>query len=598
MKQSLFTRLNRRQDVLTSADPLLKTTIVEEQIAIPDRPTQEITVPGQVVTPDMTEVAPAKSLSPIKTFATQAPQWLLSHWEVALIMGVLLIAGLAHGINMFHYPYFEDDEGTYMSQGAAVINMSRLAYYTYWYDHAPVGWLQIALWLLLIGGDHTFGSILYSGRILMLLMQLGSTFMAYYIARKISNNVTVAVVAALLFALSPYGLYFHRRVLLDNITTFWMLLSILLLVTGRISLNRVWLSALTLSISMLSKEVTVFLVPVMALLVFLRADKSHRWFALIGWLSLVGLLVSLYPLMAILNNELFPTGTFLGGNAPHVSLLGSLGYQTSRGKDGGIFNWNSGFWIVTRVWIQDDPILVIFGTISAMLSVLVIWKHRMVGILGLLTLSLWLFLARGGEVIKFYLVPLLPLMALNLALMLGVIADAVRTLLQRIPRVKTTVSHVAGHIIIVACVVGIVMSIPSPAAGYGYGSSDLADKNNPEIFWNGTQADAQGMATAWVIQHVPARSRMIIDEYMWSDLYDAGFHYAHYYWKVETDPAIRDTIFHNNWHNFDYVVTTPQMLVDMQTQDMQLVKSAIDNSTPLVHFDTGAWRVEVRKVNK
>ena len=91
---------------------------------------------------------------------------------------------------------------------------------------------------------------------------------------------------------------------------------------------------------------------------------------------------------------------------------------------------------------------------------------------------------------------------------------------------------------------------------------------------------------------------MIIDEYMWSDLYDSGFHYAHYYWKVETDPAIRDTIFHNNWHNFDYVVTTPQMMVDMQTQNMQLVKAAIDNSTPLVHFDTGAWRIEIRKVNK
>ena len=132
--------------------------------------------------------------------------------------------------------------------------------------------------------------------------------MLYCVARRISGSVTVAVLASLLFALSPYGIYFHRRVLLDNITTFWMLLSILLLVSRSLSLRRVWLSAVALGISILSKEVTIFLVPVLAYLVFYRADRSHRWFATIGWVALVSSIVSLYVLMAILKGELFPTG--------------------------------------------------------------------------------------------------------------------------------------------------------------------------------------------------------------------------------------------------------------------------------------------------
>jgi hypothetical protein len=538
--------------------------------------------------------------------------------ETLLVVVVLLIALLAHGVNMFHYPYFEDDEGTYMSQAWAVVHLGKLAYYTYWYDHAPAGWLQIALWTVITGGSRTFGTAIDSGRILMLLMQLGSTWMLYRITRTLSRNVIVAVIAAVLFAISPYGIYFHRRVLLDDITTFWMLLNIFLLVTGRITLNRIWLSALAMSISILSKEITVFLVPATIYLVFVQSDKSHRWFAVIGWITLLGTVLSLYPLMAILNNELFPTGTFLGGNAPHVSLLGSLAYQASRGKDGGIFNYNSGFWIVTRVWIQDDPILVIFGTVSAVLSVPLVFskKDRLAGIMGLLTLSFWVFMARGGEVIKFYLVPLLPLLALNLGLMLGLTARAIRSLLEstfplgdiakyiarqgitkRIVK-PATIWLIVEQGLIILCLAAIVLSIPPPSAGYDYGSPDISDQNNPLLLWNGTQADAQTQADAWIVKHVPVNSRMVIDEYMWNDLYENGFRYVHYYWKVETDPAIRDTLFHDNWRNFDYVATTPQMLVDMQTQNMKLVRSVIEHSTPITYFDTGGWRIEIRKVNK
>ena len=289
-------------------------------------------------------------------------------WEVLLILVVLLVAGLAHGINMFHYPYYESDEGTYLSQAWAIFHLGRLSYYTYWYDHAPLGWIQIAIWAAITGGFNAFGTPMNSGRIFMLVLQLGSTLFLYRIARVSSKSIVVATIVALLFALSPYGIYYHRRILLDNIMTFWMLLSILALLARRLSLKHVWLSATALAIGILSKEVIVFLIPVLVYFVWVRTDKSHRAIALISWLVIVCVICSFYPLMAIVKGELFPTGTLLGGNNPHVSLLASASFQDSRGNDGGLLSLQSSFWLNFQSWRLSDPILVIGGSLCALLS--------------------------------------------------------------------------------------------------------------------------------------------------------------------------------------------------------------------------------------
>jgi uncharacterized protein DUF4388/dolichyl-phosphate-mannose-protein mannosyltransferase len=511
----------------------------------------------------------------------------LLQWEVLLILAILLVAALAHGFNMFHFPYFEDDEGTYMSQAWAVAHEGQLAYYTYWYDHAPFGWIQIAAWTIITGGVHAFGPAIDSGRVLMLLMQLGSTFMLYCIARRISCSVTVAVLASLLFALSPFGIYFHRRALLDNIATFWMLLSILLLVSQRLSLRRVWLSALALGTSILSKELTIFLVPVLAYFVFFRADRSHRTFATIGWIALVSSIVSLYVLMAILKGELFPTGTLLGGIAPHVSLLGTLQFQASRGKDGGLFDLHSGFWELVKIWARDDPMLVVGGGLCAIFAVFLVRTQRLIGTMGLATLSLYAFLGRGGEIIGFYLVPLLPLLALNVGLAFGFAVKGLRSSLAGLAGI--TLARLVELVMVGFCVLSLFAAYTSP---------DLGFDRNTFILWNGSQADAQNQATQWIERNLPLSSLIIIDESMWTDLYNQGYTSAHYYWKVQDDPAIRDKVFHDKWQTVDYVVTTPQMFTDAQHQNMTLVEEAIAHSIPIARFDTGGWLVEIREVDK
>jgi 4-amino-4-deoxy-L-arabinose transferase-like glycosyltransferase len=543
----------------------------------------------------VTAVSTARSAATRATEMPRALRMVLAlRPEIFLVGAILLVAGLAHGINMMHFPYPENDEATYMSQAWAVLNRGELAPYTYYYDHAPLGWLLIALWTLVTGGFFTFGTAVDSGRVLMLVLQLGSTLLLYRIAKNMTGSVIAATVAALLFSLSAYGLYTHRRVLLDNITTFWMLLSIYLLVSGRLTLRRVWASALALGASVLSKELTAFMVPAMAYLVFYRSDRSQRWLAVVSWSAIALSFVSLYVLMASLKGELFPTGSLLGGTNEHVSLLGTLSDQAARGKDGGLLQAGSAFWSAIRIWSQDEPLLVVVGGTASLVCTLLIVRWRMVGIAGLLTLSLWAFLARGGIVIGFYLVPLLPLLALDIAILLWLVVGWVTRPFMTRGRPQRIAGMAVAILAGVACSSGVLA---------GYLGPNLGFRQDPDRLWTNTEADAGTQAIAWVEGHLSPETSIVTDNYLWSDLHagpgsHGGYQLAHYYWKVEKDPEIREGVFENNWQNVDYLLVSEQLVTDTNSQGFTLVGAALRNSTPIVRFDTGGWVLTVNRVDK
>src|SRR5438105_2383603 len=77
--------------------------------------------------------------------ATRTDLWAwLRESDMALTLVLVLVGLVAHGLNMFNYPAPYGDEGIYTSQAWAVLREGRLTPYTYWYDHAPLGWLMLA----------------------------------------------------------------------------------------------------------------------------------------------------------------------------------------------------------------------------------------------------------------------------------------------------------------------------------------------------------------------------------------------------------------------------------------------------------------------
>jgi len=512
----------------------------------------------------------------------RALRWPASSATVMPAAALIALVLTAHAWNMLHFPYLEDDEGTYFSQGWAVFHLGRLAPYTYFYDHAPIGWIQIGLWQLLTGNGH-FGYELASGRVLMLLYQAGSVLLVYAIARKVSGRSWVALLAVAVFGLSVYGIYYHRRILLDNVASFWILVSLFLLV-GRITLPRVWLSAVALAVAVLSKETAVAVLPAMAVLVARQTPRPSRPFAVIGWLAVAGGLISLYPLLALLKGELFPAGSTLGSGHPHVSLLCALQFQASRGSDAGILSSSSAFWHAARGWMYREPLLVIGGSGAAMLAVSVFRRRTLVSMIGWMVLSLWLFLGHGGPVSDFYLIPLLPLLALCLALIAGDCVSALRELAPAAAARRLSGAAIA----LIVCVCLACVAVAYERSGTG--------------LFVGDPVDAQVAAVRWVQTHVPPSSNMIIDMYMFADLHypRAGapaFPYAEYYWTAAEDPGVSRGVLHGDWRRVSYVVTTPQLTYDASVNAFPIVLPALEHSVAIAEFNTGGWEVQVRRVD-
>ena len=224
-------------------------------------------------------------------------------------MLIPILAGIPHAFNMFHYPYYENDEGVYMSQAWAIIREGTMAPYTYWYDHAPGGWIFIALWTLLTGGFFSFGFSINSGRVLMFILHIFSSLFLYLIAKKFTNSKLCGLLSVIIFSFSPLAIYFQRRVLLDNIMTFWVLFSLICVLFHTGKLRNIIFSGLIFGVGVLSKENAIFFIPVFIYCIYLYVNKKQRNFAIATWLGTMGVVISFYFLYAWTKSELFPSGT-------------------------------------------------------------------------------------------------------------------------------------------------------------------------------------------------------------------------------------------------------------------------------------------------
>lgn len=500
--------------------------------------------------------------------------------ELVILAVLLVISGVAHGYNMFHFPYFENDEGTYMSQAWSLLTQGKLAPYTYWYDHAPGGWILIAIWNFLTGGFFTFGFSLNSGRVLMLILHLFSTAFLFGITRRLTNNNLTAILATLIFALSPLGIYFQRRLLLDNIMVFWLLLSLLLILGDRRKLSHFIGSAITFGIAILTKETAIFFLPAFLYIIYANSYTYHRSFVIVKWLSISFALLSLYILYALLNGEFFPSGSFLGGDQPHVSLLETIKYQASR-TGGLFFDPDSAFRInLINHWLARDSLIIFLGVIATLVNLVLAIKYVPFRYLSAIVLSYWLYLIRGGLVIEFYVIPLVPLLALSIALMVGQVSRVINHL---------PAGQVLKYLPFLVCV-GL----------FGFYYSDKLD------IYTKDQTSAQLAAVRWIEQNVPSDAILLIDNYAYVDLQrtiPASIYIprvAHYYWKADRDPEIKIALLKNDWRNIDYLLVTPQMQYDLfhANPSLGLAKTAYENSTVVKRFNGYGWDVEIRVVKK
>ncbi len=499
--------------------------------------------------------------------------------EWILIIIILLIAGLAHGYNMLHFPYYENDEGTYMSYAWSLLSQGKLSSYTYWYDHAPLGWILIAFWVKLTGGFFTFGTSVDSGRVLMLILHLSSTLFLFKIIKRLTKSNLPAIIACLFFSLSPLAIYFQRRVLLDNIMVFWVLLSFLILTQDRLKLRHIILSAIIFGVAVLSKETAIFFIPGFIALIAYKTSSVHKRFALSSWIVVSFSIISLYFLYALIKNEFFPSGTLLGGTTLHVSLIESFRYQLSRSGDNILDFSKSEFWHQMRTWFNEDRVLLISGIVSTVVILLLSVKKRVYLSLGLLSIGYWYFLIRGGVVIEFYIIPLIPV----IAILNGIILYEV---------IKFVGSHFNKAYIYPVCTAIVISSLFGIYAKYG----QMSKGSN---IYTANQTKGQIEAIDWIRQTVDKSSIAVIDDYGYVDLHSndnpSGKIYpnAEWYWKVDRDNAIKLGLLKNDPSNIDVIAMTPQMDADLTQGNLTLLSKAINKAEPIKNFWSDGWGVEI-----
>jgi hypothetical protein len=188
------------------------------------------------------------------------------HRVSATILGILLIVvGLATAWNLEGWPgRVDDDEGTYVAQAWAVIYQHTLTHYSYWYDHPPLGWIQIAAFAWITDGFNRVAAAVYVGREFMWCLTLVGCVLVYVLCRRLRLRRVTSTVAVLLFGLSPIAQYFHRMVSLDNIETIWVLAALVAATSTRRGWGPALRTGICTAIAVLSKETAIFLIPIIA----------------------------------------------------------------------------------------------------------------------------------------------------------------------------------------------------------------------------------------------------------------------------------------------------------------------------------------------
>jgi hypothetical protein len=486
--------------------------------------------------------------------------WIREHRTTLLALGIPLAAVIAATAwNLQSWPgRVDEDEGTYVAEAWAMIFEHHLAPYTYWYDHPPLGWAQLAAYIWLTDGFARYSSSIEVGREFMLLVTVASSVLIYVLGRRLAFRPATAGLTVALFGLCPLAVYYHRMVSLDNIGTLWLLAAMVAATSRRRSLGAAFLAGMFSAVAVLSKETVAILLPVVFWLIWQQAQSHTRKWHLAIYTVTVALFAAFYPLFAALRGELFP-------GAGHVSLLWAVWWQLL-GRAGSGFLLASGTASngLLTLWLGTDRWLLLSGLALAPPAFFVRRLRPLA--FGLLLQAVMAL--TGGYLPYFYVTAMLPFAAL----VIGGVADTLWN-----PVSSDVLEWVRRFLVVTAGVAAMLLVAPQ------WGSALVRQAGE-----NGATGSLQ--ATAWVERHVPKKDVVVVDDYLWLDLKQAGMNPL---WEQKTgSDAESQGELRDGWRSVNYVVVTGQIIGTLAA--LPILQQAINHSVPVARFGNG---IVVRRVD-
>jgi hypothetical protein len=511
-------------------------------------------------------------------------RWVRRHLPGLALGGLLLgvtAAALATGLHSF--PPLTDDEGTYVAQAWAVRH-GMLAHYTYWYDHPPLGWVQLSALQVflspinaLIGGaEH----VVLEARRAMLVPALASVTLTYLLARRLGLRRGFAAIAMAAFALNPLSVSLLRAVLLDGLALPWMLAAFVLALSPQRKLWSFAAAGACAAFAVLSKETMLIVVPALVLTVWQQSDRRTRSFCLTAFALPLVLLMLGYPLLAVLKGELLP-------GAGHVSLYEAIRFQLfDRPSTGSLLEAHSGSRAILDGWLGLDGVLLAIGLLAVPYTL----RRRALRPIGLAIVLLTVLALRPGYLPQGYVLALLPLCAIAAAAALDQLWTIARPQLG-VPTYRGVLTWAA----VAVAIIGLI--VVGGRWDAERGANDAFDDNRNYV-----------AAVQYVEQHVDFQDRVLVDDTFFVDLADAGFEPGLgvvWFYKLDTstnlDPSVRRAL-PRGAEEFDVVISTPIMRSALAKNPGQLreVRRALRNSEVVAVFggvDAGN-RVEIRRLTE
>src|SRR5438874_6361769 len=477
---------------------------------------------------------------------------------------VLAVLAYTHTVALGRTPAFLDDEGTYAAQAWSLITEHRLSPYTYWYDHPPLGWVQLAGWFEASGAMHRNTPIVASAREFAAVCAVVSGALLFVLGRRAGLARWTAAVPVLALALSPLAVDYQRLAYLDNFATPWLLAAFVLVLSPK---RRLWAAAgggLCFAIACLTKETSLLLAPALFVAAWLHADRRTRRFTTTAVGSATALVLAFYPLFALLRGELIP-------GPGHVSLGQAIAFQLwSRPSTGSPLVASSFARTVVNGWLSLDAWLLAAGLVAA-IACLVSRRLRFVTV----ALGVPVVVAlRGGYLPQPFVIGILPFAAL-----------AVGGALDLLRQVSIKMVGLAAAVTAAALVV--------PRWSDGDGSLLNLQENT-----------SASQAVRWMGLHIPHRDRVIVDDSTWVDMVRQGFSpHLGVVWMYKLnyqnnlDPSVRHAL-PDGWRDCQYILATPILRKSVTTTPggMKPIADALRSSHIVAIFGSGVSRVEVRRV--
>lgn len=492
--------------------------------------------------------------------ARRARQSLARHrHSLFYVVPLLALTAIVGRVGMFGSPQRIDDEGTYTAQAYAVERFGELAHYTYWYDHPPLGWLQIAGWTWLTDAFDRYDVAVMAGREAMLVAHVAAAALLWVLARRLDLGRPAAAVAVLVFALSPLSVQFSRTVYLDNVALPWLLAAFVLALSRGRQLLAFAGAAACFGVAVLSKETFLLALPFLAWVMWRSSERDTRRYTLSVAASLLTLVLGSYALFALVKGEVLP-------GDDRVSLWEGITFQlVTRAESGSVLDPSTQSGQAVAVWFTLDPVLPVVAGLAALVAL----ASPRLRPFAVTLLALSAVVLKPGYLPVMYVIVLLPFAALVVA---GVLDLGLRRGRRWLTAATVAAALTAG-------------AVATPLWAVQLRGLFLADLDRP-------MREAQ----SWVTDNVRPDQRVLVDDAVWVDLVRDGLPRQNvvWYYKADTDSDVI-ALAPNGWQDYDYVLVTQALR--RSAGSAPTVDQALENGTRTAVFGDGESRVEVVRVD-